>query len=76
VHYVTVQQRVAWYLQGWVTEVRAHPQAGPGLPAWLRRKQQEQFRDQVAQGQFHTGRDTQQWVEDTFGISNYPLTVE
>lgn len=68
IHYVTLQQWVAWYRQGGVAAVRAHRKAGPGQPAWLSREQQAQFYDQVAQGRFHTGRDAQQWVEDTFGI--------
>ena len=68
IHYVTVQQWVAWYRQSGVAEVRTHRQAGPGQPAWLSREQQAQFYDQVAQGRFHTGRDAQEWVEDTFGI--------
>ncbi len=68
VHRRSVQRWVAWYRQGGVAEVRTHRQAGPGRPAWLSREQQAQFYDQVAQGGFHTGRDAQEWVEDTFGI--------
>src|ERR671914_819848 len=47
VHYVTLQQWVAWYRQGGIGEVRAHRKAGPGQPAWLTPEQQEQFRYQV-----------------------------
>jgi transposase len=68
VHYVTLQQWVAWYRKGGIGEVRAHRKAGPGQPAWLTPEQQEQFRYQVAQGRFRTARGAVQWVAEHFGV--------
>jgi transposase len=68
VHYTSVQQWVAWYRQGGVTEVLAHRKVGQGQPPWLTLGQQEQLRAQVAQGQFRTARAAVQWVKETFGV--------
>src|SRR5918992_4243126 len=47
VHYTSVQQWVAWYRQGGVTEVLAHRKVGQGQPPWLTLGQQEQLCAQV-----------------------------
>jgi transposase len=68
VHYRTVQPWLAWYRLGGMAEVGAHRDVGLGKPARLSLQQQEQLRDQVAQGSFHTAKDAIRWVEQTFGV--------
>ena len=70
VHYVTLQQWVAWYRQGGVEEVRRHRRANPqGRPSLLTNDQKEVLRDQAAQGNFHTAQEAQQWVQQRFGVA-------
>jgi transposase len=68
VHYVSLQQWVAWYRAGGIAEVRSHRKAGKGALCWLSPGQQEQFRTEIAEGRFHTAYDAWRWVEESFGI--------
>jgi transposase len=68
IHYLTLQQWVAWYRQGGLATVGAHPKGGKGRTSWLSRQQQEQLRQQVAQGRFLTAQEAVGWVAQTFGV--------
>jgi transposase len=69
IHYVTLQQWVAWYRRGGVSEVRRHKHGGrQGQPSKLTAQQIEQLNQQAAQGDFRTAQDVQEWVANTFGV--------
>lgn len=68
IHYRTLQQWVAWYRQGGLAAVRDHPRGGQGRTSWLSKEQQEQLRQQVAQGGFVTAQEVVDWVAQTFGV--------
>jgi transposase len=68
IHYRTLQQWLAWYRQGGLAAVRGHPRGGKGRTSWLSREQQEQLRQQVAQGGFGTAQEVVDWVAQTFGV--------
>jgi transposase len=72
VHYTSVQRWVSWYREGGVAEVRAHRRVGHGKPPLLSYHQQQQFRDQVAQGVFSTAKDAMSWLEQSFGTHYTP----
>jgi transposase len=67
--YVTLQQGVAWYRAGGVTEVRRHRHGGrQGSPAKLTAAQLDALRAEAARGTFRTAADMQVWLETTFGV--------
>jgi transposase len=68
IHYRTLQQWVAWYRQGGLSAVSAHPKGGKGRAPWLSREQQEQLRQQVAQRRFLMAQEAVDWVAQTFGV--------
>lgn len=70
VHYVTLQQWIAWYRQGGLEEVRRHRRANPhGRPSLLTNDQKEALRTQAAKGSFRTAQQAQQWVQQRFGAT-------
>jgi transposase len=69
VHYVTLQQWVAWYRQGGLAELRRHlPGNTPGARAWLSTEQQAALARAAATGQFRTAQQAVDWVATQFGI--------
>jgi transposase len=68
VHYTSVQRWVAWYRRGGIAAVRTHRRVGRGKAPMLSPEQQQQFRDQLALGVFHTAKDAMSWVAQRFGV--------
>ena len=69
VHYVTLQQWIAWYRQGGLDEVRSHRRANSqGRPSLLTNDQKEALRNEAAKGAFRTAQKAQQWVQERFGV--------
>ena len=69
VHYVTLQQWVAWYRSGGVEEVRRHKHGGrQGKPSLLTKEQIAQLTEQAKLGDFRTAQDVQEWLATTFGV--------
>jgi transposase len=69
VHYVTVQDWVAWYRQGGVAEVRRRKLGGGRGRASLLDADQLRLLQQHAQtGTFRTAADVQQWLAERFQI--------
>jgi transposase len=69
VNYRTVQDWLAWYRRGGLSEVRRHRRAGKGRAAYLSSEQQVQLVAQAAAGRFFTVADAVRWVVETFGIT-------
>jgi transposase len=69
VNYRTVQDWVAWYRHGGLSEVRRHRRAGKGRAAYLSPDQQHQLVAQAATGSFFTVADAVQWVTASFGVT-------
>jgi transposase len=61
-HYRSVQRWIAWYRQGGIRVVRARRAGGVGQVARLSRAAQRELSDAVAQGQFRTARQIQEWI--------------
>jgi transposase len=69
IHYVTLQQWVAWYRAGGVPELVHHKHGGrQGRPSKLNAQQIEQLNQQAVQGNFRTAHDVQEWLANTFGV--------
>jgi transposase len=71
-HYRSVQRWIAWYRQGGIGAVRARRAGGVGQVARLSRAAQTELSDAVAQGQFRTARQIQEWIAARYQV-NYTL---
>jgi transposase len=69
VHERSVQQWIAWYRTGGVTEVAAHRKAGKGSRARLTTAQQAALLTEAASGRFRTAAEAVQWVAAVFGVT-------
>ena len=68
-HYRSVQRWIAWYRQGGLRTVRARHAGGVGQVARLSRAAQTELSDAVAQGQFRTARQIQEWIATRYQVS-------
>jgi transposase len=69
VHYVTLQQWLAWYRQGGLAELRRHLPGNPhGASAWLNPAQQAALATAASAGQFRTAQQAVDWVAAEFGV--------
>lgn len=68
-HYRSVQRWIAWYRQGGLRTVRTRRAGGIGQVARLSRVAQTELGDAVAQGQFRTARQVQEWIASRFQVS-------
>ena len=75
-HYVTLQQWVAWYRVGGVEEVRGHKNGGrQGRACLLSNEQIEQLAEHSKLGLFRTADDVRAWVATTFDIHYRPGSI-
>ena len=68
IEYRSVQRWVAWYRQGGLAEVQAHPMGGKGLPAFLTTEQQDAVASEVASGRFRTAGEIRDWIATQYGV--------
>jgi transposase len=68
-HYRSVQRWIAWYRQGGLALVRARRAGGVGRAARLSRVAQTELGDAVAQGQFRTARQVQEWIATRYHVT-------
>jgi transposase len=68
-HYRSVQRWIAWYRRGGLALVRARHAGGVGQVARLSRGAQTELGDAVAQGQFRTARQVQEWIAKRYQVS-------
>lgn len=69
-HYVTVQQWVAWYREGGVSEVCSHKRGNPkGSTPRLNREQLAHLHQQASSGAFRTAQEIVQWVRQELGVT-------
>jgi transposase len=68
-HYRSVQRWIAWYRQGGISVVRTRHAGGVGQVARLSRAAQRELGDAVAQGQFRTAREIQEWIATRHQVS-------
>jgi transposase len=69
VHYVTVQDWVAWYRRGGLAEVRRHKVGGrKGRASFLEAGQVQQLQQQAQTGRLRTAGDVRAWIAQTFGV--------
>jgi transposase len=68
-HYRSVQRWIAWYRQGGLRTVRTRRAGGIGQVARLSRAAQTELSDAVAQGQFRTARQIQEWIATRYQVS-------
>jgi transposase len=70
VSYRAVQNWLAWYRQGGLTEVlrRTTGHQSKGVSPYLTPKQQRALAAKVQLGEFRTVRDVIQWVQDRWGV--------
>lgn len=69
VHYVTVQDWVAWYRRGGLPEVRRHKLGGgQGRACFLDAAQLQQLAEQAKTGTLRTAGDVQEWIGRTFQV--------
>jgi transposase len=69
VHYRTVQEWVAWYRQGGVTEVLGHWHGGHGGQArWLTSDQEAELKAKAAAGEIRTIQEGVEWVKQSYAV--------
>lgn len=68
-HYRSVQRWIGWYREGGVVAVRARRMGGVGQVARLSRAAQSELSDAVAQGQFRTARQIQEWIATRYQVT-------
>lgn len=70
VHYRTVQEWIAWYRAGGVTEVLKHRRGGHGgAKSWLTKEQEEELVTKSKTGELHSIWDGVDWAEKEHQIS-------
>lgn len=73
VHYVTLQQWIAWYRAGGLTEVRRHRRGGrQGRASHLSAQQQQQLCAEAATGRFRTAHQIRAWLAEQFDVHYSP----
>jgi transposase len=76
IHYVTLQQWVAWYRAGGVEEVRRHKNGGrQGRACLLSNEQIERLTEHSKLGLFRTADDVRAWVATTFDVHYRPGSI-
>src|SRR5260370_396658 len=68
-HYRSVQRWIAWYRHGGLPLVRARRAGGVGQVARLTPAAHRELGDIVAQGQFRTARQVQDWIATHYQVT-------